>query len=58
MLDFTMSQVLTDPLMRQMLRADGVKLGNFAMLLEKAATGRGRRFPNANHGLDAEVRAN
>lgn len=64
MLDLTMSQVLTDPLIRQMLRADGVKLGDFAMLLERAAAERGRRFPSrsapsyANHGPDTEVRAN
>ncbi|MBZ9791588.1 hypothetical protein K9B32_15885 [Rhizobium sp. 3T7] len=62
MLDLTMSQVLTDPLIRQMLRADGVKLSEFAILLEKAASERGRRFSNQSAMSDAgsgsaEVRA-
>jgi hypothetical protein len=44
MQDLSMSEVLKDPLIRQMLRADKVSLGAFAVLLEKAAQERGRRF--------------
>ena len=64
MQDLTMSQVLKDPLIRQMLRADQVSLGEFAMLLEKAAAERARRFSANTHPLNAaaeqasEVRAN
>ncbi|WP_237352733.1 hypothetical protein [Rhizobium leguminosarum] len=42
--ELTMSEVLTDPLIRQMLRADGVTLGYFAKLLEEAASRRSRSF--------------
>ena len=42
MQDMTMSEVLKDPLIRQMLRADKVSLGTFAKLLENAANERGR----------------
>jgi len=44
MQDLSMSEVLKDPLIRQMLRADKVSLGVFAELLEKAARERGRKF--------------
>lgn len=44
MQDLTMSEVLKDPLIRQVLRADKVSLGAFAMLLEEAARERSRRF--------------
>lgn len=44
MQDLSMSEVLKDPLIRQMLRADNVSLGAFAELLDKAAKERGRRF--------------
>ncbi len=37
MQDMTMSEVLKDPLIRQMLRADNMSLGAFAELLESAA---------------------
>lgn len=37
MQDMTISEVLRDPLIRQMLRADKVSLGTFAALLENAA---------------------
>ena len=33
----TMSEVLRDPVIRQVLGADGISLGSFAQLLEKAA---------------------
>lgn len=42
--DMTMSEVLKDPLIRQMLRADRVSLGVFAELLENAANQRARGF--------------
>ncbi|MDE1995980.1 MAG: hypothetical protein KGI75_26010 [Rhizobiaceae bacterium] len=64
MQDLTMSQVLKDPLIRQMLRADQVSLGEFAMLLEKAAADRARRLSAKSHPLNkafetaAEVHAN
>lgn len=35
--DLTMTEVLRDPLIRLVLRADGISLGEFAMLLETAA---------------------
>ncbi|MCJ9720095.1 hypothetical protein MOV66_02405 [Agrobacterium sp. SHOUNA12C] len=44
MQDMTMSEVLKDPLVRQMLRADKVSLGTFAKLLENAANERGRNL--------------
>nr|WP_246704934.1 hypothetical protein [Rhizobium sp. SG570] len=36
----TMSEVLRDPVIRQMLRADRVSLSEFAKLLEKTARAR------------------
>ncbi|KRB54967.1 hypothetical protein ASE04_29195 [Rhizobium sp. Root708] len=47
MLDLTISQVLKDPLIRQMLRADRVSLGDFEKLLEAAASKRGQGFSAA-----------
>lgn len=47
-----MSEVLRDPLIRQMLRADKVSLGAFAQLLENAANDRGRKL--AARGWAAE----
>jgi len=38
--EMTMSEVLRDPMIRQMLRADRVSLSEFAKLLEKTARGR------------------
>lgn len=35
--DMTMSEMLRDPMIRQMLRADGVSLSDFAVLLDDAA---------------------
>lgn len=35
--DMTMTEVLRDPMIRQMLRADGVSLTDFAVLLDDAA---------------------
>lgn len=35
--DMTMAEVLRDPLIRQMLRADGISLSDFASLLQNAA---------------------
>lgn len=35
--DMTMAEVLRDPLIRQMLRADGVSLSDFACLLKDVA---------------------
>lgn len=35
--DLTMNEALHDPMIRQLLRADRVSLGDFAKLLEKAA---------------------
>lgn len=43
--DMTMTEVLRDPMIRQMLRADGVSLTDFAVLLDEAAK---RRF-NKTH---------
>ena len=47
--DMTMSEVLRDPLIRLMLRADGISLGAFAELLEAAARRRNARFSNTEH---------
>lgn len=38
--EVTMSEVLRDPVIRQMLRADRVSLSEFAKLLEKTARAR------------------
>jgi hypothetical protein len=35
--DMTMSEMLRDPMIRQMLRADGVSLSDFAVMLDDAA---------------------
>jgi hypothetical protein len=40
----TMSEVLRDPMIRQMLRADRVPLGEFAKLLERTARARNETF--------------
>lgn len=40
--DLTMSEALRDPMIRLMLRADRVPLGEFANLLQKAAEDRNR----------------
>jgi hypothetical protein len=40
--DMTMSEMLHDPMIRQMLRADRVSLGEFATLMEAAASARQR----------------
>ncbi len=44
MQDMTMSEVLRDPMIRQMLRADRISLGVFAELLETAAKKRAHGF--------------
>ncbi|MCM2294008.1 hypothetical protein NAC44_16910 [Allorhizobium sp. BGMRC 0089] len=41
--DLTISEVLRDPLIRQMLRADGVSLSSFAVLLDDVARERVHR---------------
>lgn len=38
--ELTMSEVLRDPMIRQVLRADGISLGSFALMLERAASRR------------------
>jgi len=40
--DLTMSEALRDPMIRLMLRADRVPLGEFARLLKKAAEQRNK----------------
>ncbi|MEF0942097.1 hypothetical protein [Rhizobium sp. BR 362] len=47
--EMTMSEVLRDPMIRQMLRADRVSLSEFARLLKKTA--------RARHAASAEERA-
>jgi hypothetical protein len=42
--ELSMSDVLEDPMIRLMLRADRVPLGEFAILLERAASKRLRQF--------------
>ena len=42
--EMTMSEVLKDPIIRQMLRADKVPLGDFAKLLESVARTRNETF--------------
>jgi hypothetical protein len=43
-----MSEALKDPLIRLMLRADKVRLGDFAATLERAARERGRQLAEAD----------
>lgn len=47
--DMTMSEVLRDPLIRLMLRADGISLGEFAAILEAAARRRNAHFANTEN---------
>ncbi|CAH0342545.1 hypothetical protein [Rhizobium sp. CECT 9324] len=42
--DLSISEALSDPLIRQMLRADKISLDTFAQLLDKAARERKRRL--------------
>jgi hypothetical protein len=42
--EMTMSEVLRDPMIRQMLRADRVPLGEFAKLLERTARARAEAY--------------
>jgi hypothetical protein len=42
--EMTMSEVLKDPMIRQMLRADRVPLGEFAKLLERTARARNEAY--------------
>jgi hypothetical protein len=42
--EMTMSEILKDPMIRQMLRADKVSLGDFAKLLERTARARNEAF--------------
>ncbi len=44
--ELTMSEMLRDPMIRLMLRADRVPLGDFAKLLEEAASARNRDRAN------------
>lgn len=48
--ELTMSEVLRDPMIRLMLRADRVPLGDFARLLEKAANDR-----NQSHAVTRDI---
>ena len=43
--ELTMSEMLRDPMIRLMLRADRVPLGDFAKLLEEAANARHQTRP-------------
>ena len=45
--ELTMSEALRDPMIRLMLRADRVPLGDFAKLLEKAALNRNKAAATA-----------
>ncbi|AJD45206.1 hypothetical protein C9413_02030 [Rhizobium sp. SEMIA 4085] len=54
MRDMTMSEVLTDPLIRQLMRADRVSLDAFATLLREAAA---RVDARAMNGTSAGVRS-
>jgi hypothetical protein len=49
--ELTMSEVLRDPMIRLMLRADRVSLGEFARLLQKAAEDRNRATTETVHRL-------
>jgi hypothetical protein len=57
--DMSMSEMLKDPLIRQMLRADRISLGTFAELLETAAQKRARGFSAFNRNeIQADTRSN
>lgn len=45
--DMSISEMLHDPLVRQMLRADRVSLADFAVLLKNAAVERSERIMTA-----------
>jgi len=45
--ELTMSDMLRDPMIRLMLRADRIPLGDFARLLETAASARNQPYATA-----------
>ncbi|MDM9622185.1 hypothetical protein [Rhizobium sp. S96] len=53
MQDMTISEILRDPLIRQVLHADGTSLTSFARLLKTAARERRARQAHENSGDDA-----
>lgn len=53
--ELTMSDMLRDPMIRLMLRADRVPLGDFARLLEKAASARNQSHATAKDALQPQA---
>jgi hypothetical protein len=47
--ELTMSEALRDPMIRLVLRADRISLGDFARLLEKAAIARNQSYAILTH---------
>ncbi|THF53857.1 hypothetical protein [Allorhizobium terrae] len=51
--DMTMSEMLRDPLIRLMLRADGISLSDFASMLDDAARQSGKSRRDAKLAIPA-----
>ena len=57
MIDLTMSEALKDPLIRLLLRADKITMGEFARILEAAASGRSRDLSKPVQAVRKQVSA-
>lgn len=55
--EMTASEMLKDPLIRQMLRADKISLAHFATLLDNAARRQARRAGEAGPAIPAAMDA-
>ena len=57
--ELTMSEILTDPLIRLMLKADGISLSDFAEIIQMAAArlkAPAQVFAGATHAVAAETK--
>jgi len=57
MIDLTMREALKDPLIRLLLRADKITMGEFARILEAAARGRNRDLSKPVQAIRQQVSA-
>jgi hypothetical protein len=57
MQDVTMSEVLRDPMIRQMLRADGISLTAFTRLLQNAARNQAELQPDRSGYFSSTTRS-
>lgn len=57
MQNVTMSEVLRDPMIRQMLRADGISLDSFTRLLKNAARNQAKLQPDRTGYFSSATRS-